>query len=76
MIEVMKTWHQHVAASQHGAMEGHEPESMRLLVQKLMDEEQLNENERVELAADPESRRVLFWNGYERMCQSCNSQSK
>ena len=39
---------------------------MRLLVDKLMDEERLNEKERAEVAADPDSRRMLFWDGYER----------
>ncbi len=63
----MKTWHQHVAASQHRAMDGGESEGMRVLVDRLMEEQTLSEKERAELAADAESRRMIFWNGYERM---------
>ena len=36
---MIKTFHQHVAASQHGATEANESESMRALVDKLMEAE-------------------------------------
>lgn len=63
---MIKTFHQHVAASQHGATEANESESMRALVDKLMEAERLSERQKAEVAVSSESRRMIFWNGYER----------
>ena len=63
----MKTWHQHVVAARMAITEGHEPEGMRALVDKMIEDQSLTETERAELLEDTESRRILFWNGYEGM---------
>ncbi|KAK4685486.1 hypothetical protein P7C73_g4663, partial [Tremellales sp. Uapishka_1] len=60
IIEVMKEWHVHVAASKHG-----NDTEMTKVVDRLLDEQGLTDAEKTELAADAESRRMLFWNGYE-----------
>ncbi len=67
LIDVMKTWHKLVAASKHGAMNGLDSDTTRVILDGLMDEQGLSEQEKKELLADPESRKMLFWNGYESM---------
>ncbi|ORY21336.1 hypothetical protein BCR39DRAFT_553869 [Naematelia encephala] len=66
MLDVVRKWHGHVAASRHGAMEGTESEATTALINVLMEDQGLDESEKRELASDQESRKVLFWNGYER----------
>lgn len=74
-MDLLKTWHEHIVASRHGAMEGHESEEMRRLVKHLMEQQGLSARERNEIEADPESRRLVFWLGYESK-QSPASQTK
>jgi hypothetical protein len=40
---------------------------MKALITQMMDEQDLSEVDRKALNADAESRKMLFWNGYERM---------
>ncbi|KAL7421159.1 Potassium channel [Cryptotrichosporon argae] len=66
IVDVLKEWHQHVSAARQAAVDGHESQGMRTVVSRLMNAQGLTEAQKAELAADPDSRRALFWNSYER----------
>jgi hypothetical protein len=62
----MTVWHQHVAAARHGAFDGHDDDKLKELLNTVLEEQGLTEQQKRELLGDPESRKLLFWNGYER----------
>jgi hypothetical protein len=47
-------------------MEGRDSESANKIIEELMDEQGLSEREKREIMSDPESRKMIFWNSYER----------
>ena len=64
----MKTWHAHIAAVRHGALEGNDDPKIEELLRGFLQEQRLSDVETRELLGDAESRKMLFWNGYEREC--------
>jgi hypothetical protein len=69
----MKVWHRHIALARHGALEGTgtgtDEEELKELLTGLLDEQaNLTAQQKKELLGDIESRKMLFWNGYEREC--------
>ena len=62
----MKTWHAHIAAVRHDALEGREDPTIKELLNHFLDAQKLSDVEKRELLGDLESRKMLFWNGYER----------
>jgi hypothetical protein len=69
----MKVWHRHIALARHGALEGTgagtDEEELKELLTGLLDEQaNLSAQQKKELLGDIESRKMLFWNGYEREC--------
>jgi hypothetical protein len=47
-------------------VDGSESNEMKAIIDNMIDQQDLSERERRELAVDTESRKLLFWNGYER----------
>ncbi|GFZ47945.1 hypothetical protein JCM24511_05692 [Saitozyma sp. JCM 24511] len=71
IVDLMKVWHRHIALARHGALEGTgtgtDEEELKELLTGLLDEQaNLTAQQKKELLGDIESRKMLFWNGYER----------
>jgi hypothetical protein len=63
---MVKTWHTYVDVARQSVVVGDSTEGMNVLVKRLVDEQGLPDAERAAMLQDTESRKILFWNGYER----------